>query len=274
MKRPSNIERFAIIIGAMKSGTTSLFRYLSQHPELAPTSDKELNYFADDDNWARGADWYESHFDFDPTMHRYAMEASTHYTKRPSFPNAADRMAQVDADFKLIYLVRDPIRRMESHLTHGLYKGWLGERKHIKDHPHVIAVSRYHYQLEAFRAHFPKDDLLVMRLGQLKEDPHAVVERVLEFLDLPTDIDLDTGRRHNSSREKTVDRGVWRVLNKTGPLEEAVSNLLPTGARRALGESVERQELSDNEREYVAEELADDMKRLREEYGVDTDAWF
>jgi hypothetical protein len=270
VKRASNIDRFAVIIGAMKCGTTSLFRYLCQHPQVVGSSHKELNYFADDDNWARGNTWYEEHFDFDPARHRVGLEASTHYTKQPMYPNAAERMAQVDASFKLVYLVRDPVARIESHLTHGVFKGWLGERKHIKDHPHVLAVSRYAYQLDAFLEHFPADDILVVSLSELKQQPRAVVDRVLAHIGLDADFELNTDSQHNSSREKTVDRGLWRVLGKTGPLGQA----LPTGVRRFLGEGVERQVLSPDERAFVAGELADDMQRLRDEHGVDTDAWF
>lgn len=269
MQRTSSIDQFAIIIGAMKSGTTSLFRYLSQHPQVAPSSHKELNYFADDDNWDKGPDWYEDHFGFDPSVHKVGLEASTHYTKQPMYPNAAERMAQVDASFKLIYLVRDPVARMESHLTHGVFKGWLGERKHIKDHPHVMAVSRYAHQLDAYLEHFSADDILVLNLAALKDRPRAVVSRVVDFIGLSDDFELDTDAQHNSSREKTEDRGLWRVLGKTGPLGRS----LPTGVRRFLGEGVERQILSPDERAYVAEELAEDMRRLRDEHGVDIDAW-
>ena len=55
MQRPSN---FALIIGAMKSGTTSLFHLLAQHPEIAAASVKEPNYFSSDDVYSKGWDWY------------------------------------------------------------------------------------------------------------------------------------------------------------------------------------------------------------------------
>ena len=51
-------KNFALIIGAMKSGTTSLFYYLTEHPEIAEAKDKEPHFFADDDKFAKGMDNY------------------------------------------------------------------------------------------------------------------------------------------------------------------------------------------------------------------------
>jgi hypothetical protein len=78
------IARFAIIIGAMKSGTTSLFEYLAGHPMLAPCREKEPDFFARDERWRRGRSWYEGLWRPAPPADGFALEASTSYTKLPA----------------------------------------------------------------------------------------------------------------------------------------------------------------------------------------------
>lgn len=64
------IERFAIIIGSMKSGATTLANTLGRHPAVALANPKEPGCFAFDETHARGPDWYEGLFRFDPAHRR------------------------------------------------------------------------------------------------------------------------------------------------------------------------------------------------------------
>ena len=75
------IENFAIIIGAMKAGTTTLFDHLAAHPAIAPASPKEPGFFAFEEKFDAGLASYEALFDFDAESHKWALEASTDYTK-------------------------------------------------------------------------------------------------------------------------------------------------------------------------------------------------
>ena len=109
----TNIDNFALIIGAMKAGTTSLFKYLSQHPEICACQEKEPNFFASDINWSKGLDWYQNLWKWNQDLHKIALEASTFYTRLPE-ANAAERIAQIKAKFKFIYILRNPVERIES----------------------------------------------------------------------------------------------------------------------------------------------------------------
>ena len=123
---PLMIDRFVLIIGAMKCGTTSLYAYLGQHPQVCPSLEKESNFFIAERSWPRGLDWYHALWNWVPGTHTVALEASTGYTKRPMFEGVADRIASVDADFRFVYLMRDPIARVESHHRHDLLKAGRG----------------------------------------------------------------------------------------------------------------------------------------------------
>jgi hypothetical protein len=143
------IERFALIIGAMKCGTSSLFNYLAQHPEIAESRPKEIGFFDNDDHWARGRDWYEAAWRWDPAQHRVALEASTGYTKVPTMPNAAARIATYPAKFQFLYIMRNPLDRYESHYSHKdarkeLQQARISLKEALKDFGHAL-VGRARY---------------------------------------------------------------------------------------------------------------------------------
>ena len=116
-----------LIIGTMKGGTTSLYRYLRQHPEVFMPERKELNFFVDEyagppidppeeRNWSRGITWYEHQF-ADAERERAVGEASANYSRHPTYPGVAERIAAVVPNVKLIYVMRNPIDRVSLPLS-------------------------------------------------------------------------------------------------------------------------------------------------------------
>ena len=105
-----------VIIGAQKSGTTSLYRYMIQHPSILAASKKEIHYF--DIRYQNGDLWYRSHFPFSVlTKNRTFItgEASPYYLFHP---HALTRMRQVIPKTKIIILLRNPVDRAISHFFH------------------------------------------------------------------------------------------------------------------------------------------------------------
>jgi len=87
-----------IVIGAQKSGTTSLHHYLSLHPEIMMSKHKELNYFNEELNWKKGLAWYKSHFIGEAKIYG---ESSPHYTFYPLYKGVAQRMYSIIPEAKL-----------------------------------------------------------------------------------------------------------------------------------------------------------------------------
>src|SRR3954469_11077337 len=77
----------AIIIGAMKGGTSSFYNYLIQHPQICGARAKEPEFFSEHQLHKVRCDRYSDLWDFDAEKHRIALEASTGYTKYPLEPN-------------------------------------------------------------------------------------------------------------------------------------------------------------------------------------------
>jgi hypothetical protein len=197
-----------LVIGAMKAGTSSLHRYLDQHPEIGMSAWKELNFFVDpadtsDGTWDRGVDWYRGWFDEAAPVRG---ESSHHYTASPFFGGVPERAVTVVPEAKLIYLVRDPVERFVSHhierRADGLERHSLDETiAWTLEHPDngLVARSRYFSQAERWLGHYPQERLLIVSLEEMRASLHATLARVYEFLGVdptfrPSDISNENPR--------------------------------------------------------------------------------
>jgi hypothetical protein len=147
-----------IVIGAMKSATTTLHEQLARQDGLFMSRTKEPNFFSDDANYARGLGWYASFF-VEAGEQDLVGESSTHYTKLPTHPQTVDRMVQLLPRVKLIYVMRHPIERLTSHYHHEVTVGRIkvGLEEAIQRHPELVDFGRYSMQLAPYlRAYGPE----------------------------------------------------------------------------------------------------------------------
>jgi Sulfotransferase family len=262
----------------MKAGTTTLFDHLAGHPAVAASSDKEPKYFARDSVYERGPDWYASLWDWDPATHSIAMEASTHYSFRHEHPETAARMAAHPGEFRLVYLVREPVARVESHYHHALAAGWrVADRPlGVPIHPDLVDPCRYAWQLDAYTEQFPRESILVLSFEELVADTEGTVERVLEHWGLPTEgFSIDTGLVRNSSSGKVVSTRVHSARKVPGSAWLA-ERLSPTSRRKIkalIGSGTKAPHLDEAGRDALRDELAEDHRRLAAEWGVDVGVW-
>jgi len=281
MTNSGTADHFLIIIGAMKCGTTTLYNQLAEHPQVCGCARKEPNFFSHDDVHRRGPKWYRSLWDFDATRHKVALEASTNYSKHQSFPDTTERIASVDAEFKFVYLVRDPIDRIESHYTHGLATQWgsgasIDEGVHLDDH--LLDVSRYASQLGRYRDRFGRDAIFIVRFDDLKTRPDEVIRDVLKFAGIdPAGFELSESRIDNTNHNRVVNDPVWRRLRKIRPLRRVAAHV-PAGAKSAVHGLMGRRvtdnvRLSSRQRDRVRLQLRDDLIALRRDYDVDVSHW-
>ena len=173
-----------IVIGAMKSGTTSLYRYLRDHPQIQMSTPKELHFFSEQDVWGRGWAWYETRFPERLAATRAVGEASTSYTKFPQFPGVPARIAEHLPDVRVVYVVRHPIERMRSQYLHRLGEATESrpiDRALIED-PSYLDWSRYATQVEQYLAHFDRRQLLIITSESLRSERRETLATVYRFL--------------------------------------------------------------------------------------------
>ena len=282
------MNNFVLIIGAMKSGTTSLFDLLAAHPEIAPCSYKEPGFFAFEDQWQQGFGPYEAMFDFDPARHKYCLDGSTDYTKFPHCEGVAARLAgSAPRRFKLIYVMRHPLRRIESHArqTQRTRREVGRQVSPRPDHgldagvsPVSLAASSYAAQIDQFSDAHAAGDLLLLSFEELVRDQATTLRRTLEFLGLaPMDVE---SKHSNAAGGKRQLADLWITLSKIKPLRAMVKMLLPAKVRDGMRRKFSRQQavtgrfrLTPEEESQLLEQLAPDLKRLRDHYGFDTSCW-
>ena len=277
MPRPRCALPNLVIIGAMKSGTTSLHTYLDQHPSIAMSVIKEIDFFIGS-RYLRGPEWYAAHFD--PTA-PVRGESSTSYTKYPQRPGVPERMAECIPDARLVYLVRDPIERAVSHYVHA--RDRRRERRSLSEALRPAATniyldpSRYAMQLDRYRAWFPPDRILVVESEELRDEPRATLAAICTFLAVPP-FDFDTSARANVSDQRGVANPVIGLV-ESYRLKRLARKLPRSWTRPAkalnarLSAAAERPRLDEATRRLLVESFTDDVARLRRLTGHPFSRW-
>jgi hypothetical protein len=283
------INNFVLIIGAMKCGTTSLFRYLAEHPQVAPCKIKEPNFFTSKRRWAKGFESYQSLWDYNPSIHRCALEASVNYTKIPRLPNAAERIHQIacekNINFKFIYLIRNPIERIESHCTHDLEEQWSKKHRHEIRHgiPYpAIEISQYASQIDEYYKRFSKESIMLLDFETLKNDPCALLTKTCQFLEIDTSFNFpNVSNVYNATNGKTIASPMWPSIEKYFvyplirffPLEQRGQMMTSIRSHFNPNKIESNIRLSEQQRDFVLLELRDDLQKLSLEYGIDVSRW-
>jgi Sulfotransferase domain len=236
----------AMIIGAMKSGTSSLHHYLTQHPQVIAPLRKEVHYF--DLNFARGEAWYRANFgrQGQPGVN---LDSSPYYLFHPLAPARAGALLP---QARLVVLLRDPVRRAYSHYWHERDKGReplsfedaiaaeperigraaeqlaSGAIERSPEHQYFsyLARGRYAEQIARWLLHFPREQLLVLRFEELAREPLPVLNRTLRYLGLPEVGSARLEPRNTRSYPPLDPATAERLRDYFAPHEAALAQLL------------------------------------------------
>ena len=265
-----------LVIGAMKSGTTSLYHYLRAHPQVFMPQHKELNFFVASKGWSHGRAWYEAQFAGAEGAIAVG-EASPTYAMHPEFPGVADRIADLLPEVRLVYALRHPIERMRSHYLHEVGHG----REHapiaqaLVDNPRYLDTSRYGMQLERYLARFPPERLQVITAEELHDHRVATVRRVLEFLGadpdrLPPTLDQEFHRTATKRVRRPVAQAVLAV-----PGSRVLRQLAPRPVRRLASRRAQAPPatIPAAVQAHLRRELEGDIRRLRAHLGAGFHGW-
>jgi hypothetical protein len=266
------IKTFALIIGAMKCGTTSLFHYLAEHPQISPSRNKEPFFFCDDQRYGRGLQWYRDLWQWE-AEHRVALEASTGYAMYPRYTGVVKRMAQVkEAEFRFIYIMRNPLDRIQSQIQHELAHGVLSTSTITEDQ---IAFSQYAMQLDAFAETFGKDHLHLLLLEDLIQTPAVELQKVCQFLKIDSDYQFQrVAEVQNSREDPSFKLYPWVKRLYRISAVNTVSELISPAVKEKLygplsNPQIPDVELSEQQRADVMARLKPDWERLETDYGID-----
>ncbi len=277
------LQKLAVIIGATRSGSTSLVEALSQHPEICACRVEEAGFFSNDDRWERGVASYRDMWDWNPEQHKVALEKTTNYSKVTIFPMAASRMAEVAPNAKIMYIMRHPFERIESQYTLGRATGWRESKRSLRQgvHQDLIECSRYAKQLDAYFWLFPRENMLLLRFEELRDSPAVLLDRVCGFLAIDRSYEFQgLDRAHNSNagrRPGEIGQILYRMRGRVPFWQKIVSRMSPEQKNRVrqffASKGGSNAALSEQQKLFVLAELRDDIERLKSAYGFDTEPW-
>lgn len=242
---PGNLPDF-IIIGAQKSGTSSLHYYLSKHPDLSASIPKETHYFDRYVNHNYSLDWYKSHFYTRPFRQLLYFESTPNYIYSE---RVAEQLASLVPQIKLILILREPVSR--SYSAWNMYKSFFekneiykiqkeqypGEESTIykylyknrnsfpsfidaikieeelikigKDkEPAIIRRGFYAEQIKHYLKYFDRDQILILGFKELFKNVSGCLEKVYDFLEIKS-IDtshIEKERKNSRSYDRNISR--------------------------------------------------------------------
>ena len=232
-----------LIVGAMKAGTTTLYRDLVLHSQVFMPEQKEPSTLV------RFGSLSGIEQDYDALFAKAAPgqlkgEASTDYTKRPVHEGVAERAhALTGGHLRIVYIRRDPVERIVSHWKHERQLDHtdlpLGEA--LRRLPDLIAFSRYDWQIAPWKAAFGADAVLELDLADYSADRTGWAKRVLAHIGADPELLplLDEGLVANSYGEQKLMR-IRLLAGFIGSrlYQRTLKPLLPRGLRergRRLG---------------------------------------
>ena len=246
-----------IVIGAQKSATTSLFRYLKQHPSISMPADKEAPFFSDDSFYEVGwKEFAKSRFVGAPADNLWGTVTPQYmYDER-----AAARIAHDMPDVKLVALLRNPVDRAHSHYRMAVRRGTearsfsqavdelckadgkarASERLDSGTTPDAensfyLEWGRYGSILKSYRRHFRDDQILVLYMDELQDDPGATVRKTLEFIGVSTDFTPDNlGKVYHRGGTRRIIPETWKHFIRDLPLFRPLWHCVPDRVRSVI----------------------------------------
>ncbi|MEW6404721.1 MAG: sulfotransferase domain-containing protein [Chloroflexota bacterium] len=221
---------FIMIGGTTRAGTTSLYKYLSDHKDVSAASQKETRFFLDADypspypiSFRHDRDPIEKYFEYFADRRKICMEATPDYLYSPGTP---ERVKKSLGDVKWIFILRDPIERLISWFHFGRQMGELTPEIGLQEFvtlqlnsssPHPKQVFRtlqqgcYSTYLRPFYDLFGRENVLLLSFGALEREPMAVMKQVCGF----AGIDSSTYEDYNFSQFNAS-----RPLKRVGRFEQ------------------------------------------------------
>lgn len=260
---------------------------LSRHSQICGSNPKEPYFFTQG-----GLEKADFEVLFTVTSQTvYQMDGSTDYTKAPFVDGVPERIKdyldKYGQQARFIYILRDPIERISSHLRHVNLTGsdLIEQAVTPKEARSAVieraaAISHYHRQLAPYKALFGAESIFVTSLGALKSDSEAVMGQIFAFLQLQSETDCHQLTQSNASADIEEWQNLpsyYKILSEN-PLVQVLKKIIPQKLLSRLRKGVSATKanhapLSETEKNQLRQQLSADMAMLKADWGVDVGAW-
>jgi len=282
-----------IIVGAPKAGTTSLYHYLSEHPEVFMSEPKEMNFFSREEIEDQGlyyADFkakdmqsYERLFD-GVKEEKAVGEGSVSYL---FYPNTPQKIKDVLPDVKIIILLRDPVERAFSHYLMDYRMGLVDlsfedivyqQSRHAQSHlfyQQFVELGMYYEQVKRYIDLFGQGQVKIYLQEDLRQNTEGVVQGLYQFLNIDATFLPNLERSHNAfsmPKRKLIHKLYAFPLLRSialflfrDKLKETVKNIFFERKRKPT--------LSQKTKAYLYDMYAKDIQKLEILIQRDLTAW-
>lgn len=292
-----------LIIGAAKSGTTAIYTYIKQHPEIYMSPRKELRYFSNITPPSANVpkeylhesvstlEEYESFFDGVTTEKVYG-ESSPMYLYTPG---TAERIQAVLSDVKLFAILRNPVDRAYSAYTHGL-REWKEPANTFEEalalEPeriragwgmlwHYTQSGFYYQQLSRFYNIFDHSQIKVVLHDDLVRDVDQVLRDIFTFLGVDPDFKPDTSARPNVSgfpKSEFKHKLMKHLFMNSNPIKSVSRKLFPEKFRRHVmvtmrEKNLEKRQISIETKKKLQDLYREDVQMLSQLIDRDLSRW-
>ena len=247
----------AIVMGAPKAGTTTLCAALQRHPGIYMYPKKETHFFNDHYD-SRGIDWYADHFR-DAPQDALVMEGTPDYGMSDCVDRTIQRMTKHIPDVKLIYMVREPVERVESHYVQMLSNARtiVPIDEALRRWPEIVGTSDYSAMMDVVLRHVPADNIHVVFLDDYIADKDLCHARILRFLgvsDGPEALTAMAAQKKLHTRENQGMDGAFLAFARRSRFYDRINMALPNPVIQ-LGKRLLRRKLD------VPSRLPEDKRR-------------
>jgi len=297
---PSRLPTF-LVIGAARSGTTALYLYLRQHPNVFMPRGRETNFFAFEgealDFRGPGAEFVNNSV---VTLGAYCRlfadapvgaaigEVSPLYLYCPC---TAERIRARLPGVRLIAILRNPIEQAYSHYLYARkeaveplddFMAALDaqvDRRKARWQPlfQYVDFARYSVQLRRYFDRFPREQIRIFLYEDFASDPVRVVQEIFLFVGVDGSFVPDVSARVNAGG---IPKSEWwqMLVMRPNPASKLVGNLLPTQTRRRVRDALSsmntrRDRMPPGARERLRTELRGDIVALQRLIDRDLSSW-
>lgn len=274
-----------LIIGAGRSGTTSIYKYLDQHPDVCFSSIKEIHYFSIEELYKRGEKYYHSFYDHYQGEKLYA-SADTYLMMDYQ---AIEKIKAYNENIKILVMLRDPVDRAYSSYNYSVNYGYHDALENFSDCisfekdiekvndliqrnnlGHLYA-SQYYKHLSRWLKVFPKENFVFLTTKELKEDPEGLYRKLCLDLNIAEFSLENSGKAHNANAVPK-NKGLEQfLLNRNNPIRSLLRNMLPSFIKTSILKSTFVDKLHGlNRKEQAYEKLSDEeYKKMKDYFGSD-----
>ena len=244
------------VVGAQKSGTSSLHYYL-KHVRAINMSDAKETFFFTQNNWQDFDSYHQYYQNTDSA--KYYGESSTAYTMQPAYPNIAPRLYEYNRQAKLIYIVRDPVERAISNYWWNvqLCQETRPPLQAIKSNLQYQQTGDYAFQIRPYLDLFDQNQLKFVLFEDLKQSPQQIISQICDWLEIDYDIHtqdiFSVVRRKTAQNIEQIDTAtLMGKLRASKVWQNYLRNFVPDNVRQ-IGRPLATQTLDKNSPKMLTE---------------------